>query len=63
MKELARLKQLQALGFSETKVTDVGLKELAGLKQLKVLSFFNTRVTAAGVAELKKALPGCQIDR
>ena len=63
MKELAVLKSLQWLSLSQTKVTDAGLKELAGLKDLRSLDLQGTLVTDAGVAGLKKALPGCKIQR
>jgi Leucine-rich repeat (LRR) protein len=52
LKELAGLKQLQALNLGFTKTTDAGLKELAGLKQLKALNLGFTKVTDAGLKEL-----------
>ncbi|HVS37946.1 MAG TPA: hypothetical protein VMS17_20470 [Gemmataceae bacterium] len=64
LKELAGLKQLQALYIGDTAVTDAGLKELAALKQLKRLDLVHCKgVTDAGVAELKKALPGADIEK
>ena len=51
LKELAPLKQLQALHLAETKITDVGLKELAGMKPLQSLSLSGAAITDAGLKE------------
>jgi internalin A len=56
LKELARLKSLQALVLYSTKVTDAGLKELTRLEGLQELSLDDTQLTDAGLkalAELK----------
>ena len=53
LKELAELKNLQALDLSQNNlVTDAGLKELAGLKSLQKLTLHDTKVTDAGLKEL-----------
>ncbi len=57
LRELAGLKQLQALKLVATRVTDVGLKELAGLTQLLTLDLSATQVT--GLKELSR-LPRLQ---
>ena len=57
------LSSLDYFYLSGTKISDAGLEHLKGLKNLKVLRLDRTKVTDAGVAELKKALPGCRIDR
>ncbi|HIF30617.1 MAG TPA: hypothetical protein EYG57_06500 [Planctomycetes bacterium] len=49
--------------YGNKKITDAGLVHLQGLKKLMSLYLGETKVTDAGVAELKKALPGCRIDR
>ena len=61
---LTGLTKLQELDLSYTKVTDVGLVQLKGLRDLQELNLFRAgEITDAGVAELKKALPGCAIQR
>jgi hypothetical protein len=52
LKELAGLKQLQAMSVGATKITDAGLKELAGLKQLQTLFLYGAQITDAGLKEL-----------
>jgi internalin A len=52
LKELARLKSLQALSLGGPKVTDAGLKELARLKSLQKLELSHTGVTDAGLKHL-----------
>ena len=61
LKKLAKLKQLERLGLSDTLVTDTGLKELVTLKQLIGLNLIDPKVTKSDVAELRKALPQCKI--
>ena len=41
LKELAGLKNLQALRLADTQVTNAGLKELAGLKNLQLLDLYD----------------------
>ncbi len=52
LKELAGLKNLQALYLAGTQVTDAGLKELAGRKSLQTLDVRGTKVTDVGLKEL-----------
>ncbi len=52
LKELAGLKNLQALYLAKTPVTDAGLKEFAGRKSLQTLDLGGTKVTDAGLKEL-----------
>jgi internalin A len=52
LKELAGLKQLQALNLMGTNVTDAGLKELTGLKQLQSLDLSYAQVTDRGLKHL-----------
>jgi hypothetical protein len=62
--ELRKVPKLWFLDLSDTAITDDGLRRLEGLKELQVLRLNKCpTVTAEGVARLKKALPGCQIDR
>jgi hypothetical protein len=63
LKELKRLKQLQALFLADTQVTDVGVKDLKELKQLQFLRLGGTKVTDAGIADLKQALPKLETAR
>jgi hypothetical protein len=49
--------------YGNKNITEAGLVYLQGLKKLRSLYLGETKVTDAGVAELKKALPGCRIDR
>lgn len=61
--QLAKLRTLEALNLSRTKITDAGLLHLAGLAHLETLDLQKTQVTRAGVAELQKSLPNCAINR
>jgi hypothetical protein len=61
LKELAGLKNLQALNLGGTQVAGAGLKELPGLKSLQWLNLYRTKVTATGVAALQLDLPTCKI--
>jgi hypothetical protein len=63
LKEITVCRNLEYLELRDTRITDAGLKELFGLKKLETLLLAGTKVTSAGVAELKKALPGCKIQR
>jgi hypothetical protein len=63
LKELKDMKGLISLELSQTNVTDAGLKELYGLTNLSRLTLKFTKVTDAGVSDLRKALPGCTIER
>ena len=54
LKDLGRLKRLQALSLSQTRVSDAGLKELAGLKDLRMLDLGFTKTTDAGLRELAR---------
>ena len=61
LKQLNSLQELRLDGCKQ--ITDAGLVHLKGLRNLKELKVYHTQVTKAGIAELKKALPGCAIER
>ena len=61
LKQLNSLQELRLDGCKQ--ITDAGLVHLKGLRNLKELKVYHTQVTKAGIAELKKALPGCVIER
>jgi hypothetical protein len=53
LRQVARLKQLQALGLGGTQVTDAGIIELAGLKDLQELGLGGTGLTDTGLQALE----------
>ena len=54
LQHLRKLKNLQELNLSSTKITDVGLKELKQLEKLHILGLAETRITDAGLRDLKE---------
>jgi eukaryotic-like serine/threonine-protein kinase len=56
-------KNLTTLHLSGTQVSDAGLANFKDCKSLTALTLNGTKVTAAKIEELKKALPGCKIER
>jgi len=69
LEQLTSLTGLQDLDLTGMQVTDAGIENLMDLKGLRSLGLCQSReywwphVTDAGMAKLKKALPGCYIDR
>jgi YHS domain-containing protein len=63
VEHLKGLADLQYLNLYGTKVTDAAVASLSGLKKLKSLYLWQTAVTEAGAETLKKALPGCYVNR
>jgi internalin A len=65
LKELKKLRNLQSLNLSGTRVTDAGLKTLKDLASLQSLDLVGTRVTDAGLKDLKdlKSLRVLLLDR
>jgi hypothetical protein len=58
-------KNMTTVWLDSTEVRDAGLRNLAAMTKLEVL-YMNGKmpnVTNAGIEELKKALPGCRIER
>ncbi len=58
--QLAKLKQLQSLDLTNTKITDVGLPSLSGLTELIGLALTSTTVTTVGLQSLKP-LPNLEV--
>ena len=54
LKEVAKLKQLEALYLDGTKTTDAGLKEVAKLQKLTHLFLGDTQITDEGLKEVAK---------
>jgi YHS domain-containing protein len=63
VEHLKGLADLQYLNLYGTKVTDAAVASLSCLKKLKSLYLWQTAVTEAGGEALKKALPGCYVNR
>ena len=64
LRSVSELRQLRHLALLRAGVTDEGLRHLEALTGLKQLDLYKCPyVTDGGVARLKKALPGCTINR
>jgi RNA polymerase sigma factor (sigma-70 family) len=63
LQELLPLAELATLRLDGTGVTDAGLPTLARFPQLTSLDLSGTAVTPAGVELLRRALPGCIVQR
>jgi hypothetical protein len=51
------------LRLSGAKYDDAAVEHLVTLRRLESLTLSDTRVTRAGVERLRRALPGCRIER
>jgi hypothetical protein len=58
---LLRLRNLEALDLSDTRITDALLDQLSTLDQLKLLVVAGTKVTPAGLERFRKARPACKL--
>eukprot|EP00913_Durusdinium_trenchii_P010926 g10255.t1 len=60
---ISTLATLEELNLAHTAVSDKALEPLKRLTKLKTLNVGGTKLTDAGFAALRKALPGCAIER